>query len=304
MFPLEYIPYVLQIVAQMLELHTNNSIPPLYDNLFPLLITPLVWQQKGSIPALVRLMKAYLAKDVSSIVANGHLPQILGVVQQRLIPSKLNDHHGVDLLEAIFTYVPVSEVRADQIMLTLLSRLQTTRTDKFAMEFVLFLCYSMALGVNGVRPDFIVNVVESIQPGYVSAPGGQSIVTEVFDSPLHPRLWGNLVKNVAIPQVALVRIKDRKLVAVGLTRLLTDSETMLAPSNVDAWCAEPSHRPIHAHVFFPFMQGANSCRTSRTHRAGCRGETLFSRRANRPVRNRPRRAKYRLSGSVYETRGF
>lgn len=163
---LEYVPYVLQIVAQMLEYNTT-TIPPVYGGLFHLLITPVVWQQKGSIPALVRLIKAYLAKDAASIVANNQLPQILGVVQQRLIPSKLNDQYGFELLEAVVTYVPLPELQKtfNAVMLTLLNRLQTTRTDKYAMAFVRFLCFMLASTSGGVTPAFIVSVVESIQPG-------------------------------------------------------------------------------------------------------------------------------------------
>ena len=101
----EYIPYVFQILAQMLDLH-RGEIPAEYRSLLPVLLTPASWQQKGSIPGLVKLLKTFLAHDANSIIAAGQLTQVLGVVQQRLIPSKINDGWGFELLEAVIQYTP------------------------------------------------------------------------------------------------------------------------------------------------------------------------------------------------------
>jgi exportin-2 (importin alpha re-exporter) len=102
---IEYIPYVFQILAQMLELHTTE-VPSEYRSLLPFLLNPAVWQQKGSIPGLVRLLTAFLSKDSQQIVASGQIKAILGVIQQRLIPSKLNDAWGFELLQAVVQHVP------------------------------------------------------------------------------------------------------------------------------------------------------------------------------------------------------
>ena len=90
---LEYIPYIFQILGQMLELHTND-VPVAYRELLGLLLVPASWQQKGSIPGLVKLLKAFLARDAAHIVQTGQFTAILAVVQQRLIPSKINDVWG------------------------------------------------------------------------------------------------------------------------------------------------------------------------------------------------------------------
>lgn len=96
----EYIPYVFQVLAQMLNLHTD-SVPEQYRPLLSLLFSPAAWQQKGSIPGLVKLLKAFLAKDSAQMVASGQVVSVLAVVQQRLIPSKLNDGWGFDLLQSV-----------------------------------------------------------------------------------------------------------------------------------------------------------------------------------------------------------
>jgi exportin-2 (importin alpha re-exporter) len=90
----------------MLELHVNN-VPAEYRTLLPFLLTPAIWQQKGSVPGLVKLLQAFLAKDSKAMVAAGQLPSVLAVAQQRLIPSKLNDVWGFQLLQAVVQYVPL-----------------------------------------------------------------------------------------------------------------------------------------------------------------------------------------------------
>ena len=101
----EYIPYVFQLLAQMLELHTND-VPAAYRELLPFLLTPACWQQKGSIPGLVNLLKAFLARDAQQMVTTNQYTAVLAIVQQRLIPSKLNDAWGFELLQAVVQYIP------------------------------------------------------------------------------------------------------------------------------------------------------------------------------------------------------
>ena len=89
----------------MLELHTS-SVPNEYRSILPFLLTPAGWQQKGSIPGLVKLLKAFLTRDSAQLVETGQYTAILAVVQQRLIPSKINDGWGFELLEAVVQNIP------------------------------------------------------------------------------------------------------------------------------------------------------------------------------------------------------
>ena len=60
----EYIPYVFQILAQLLEAHaalsSERALPNAYASLLPPLLMPALWEKKSHVPALVRLIKAYL----------------------------------------------------------------------------------------------------------------------------------------------------------------------------------------------------------------------------------------------------
>lgn len=84
----------------MLELHATD-VPDQYRSLLPFLLTPAIWQQKGSIPGLVKLLKAFLTRDSTQMLAAGQIASVLAVAQQRLIPSKLNDAWGIDLLQSV-----------------------------------------------------------------------------------------------------------------------------------------------------------------------------------------------------------
>ena len=101
----EYVPYVFQVLAQMLDLQNKGQVPDDFRSILPLLLTPASWQQKGSIPGLVRLLKTFLARDSAQMFAAGQVGSVLAVVQQRLIPSKLNDAWGFELIQSVFLNV-------------------------------------------------------------------------------------------------------------------------------------------------------------------------------------------------------
>lgn len=48
-------------------------------------------------------------------------------------------------------------------------------------------------------------------------------------------LASQILENVILPETRKMPIRDRKVVAVGLTRLLTDGDVLLQPTTVSAW---------------------------------------------------------------------
>jgi exportin-2 (importin alpha re-exporter) len=89
----------------MLQLH--RGVPVNYRALLPFLLTPTIWAQKGSIPGLVVLLRAFLARDVAAMIETGQHISVLGIVQQRLVPSRTNDGWGFDLLQSVMLHVPL-----------------------------------------------------------------------------------------------------------------------------------------------------------------------------------------------------
>ncbi|KAG2073841.1 Cse1-domain-containing protein [Suillus decipiens] len=210
----QYIPYAFQILAQMLEAHTTG-VPSEYRTLLPFLLTPTCWQQKGSIPGLVKLLKAFLARDAAEMVKTGQITAVLAVVQQRLIPSKINDGWGFELLQGVVQHVPPAQLKQyfKAVIMTLLTRMQTSKTDKYVYLFSHFLLFTMAINVDGLGPDYVISAVEEIQP----------------------QLWSQILANFIIPQVPKMPHKDRKIAAVGLIRMLTQSTIMLTPPSAQSW---------------------------------------------------------------------
>ncbi|KAF9472710.1 importin alpha re-exporter [Pholiota conissans] len=211
----QYIPYVFQVLSQMLELHRGGPVPTEYRSLLPILLTPAMWMQKGSIPGLVRLLKAFLAQDHEQMFASGQVASVLAVVQQRLVPSKLNDTWGIELLQAVVLNVKPANLQQylKPILISLLTRLHANKTDKFAYLFAKFLLFMMAINVDGLTPDLVISAMEEIQP----------------------QLWYQVTTNFIVPQAPKFPHKERKLAAVGITRLLCNSTLMLQEPSIRAW---------------------------------------------------------------------
>lgn len=102
----EFIPYIFQILAQLLELHAPNDLPNEYQALLGPLLSAQLWEQRGNVPALARLWKALLMRGASMIVANGQIEALLGIFQ-RLIGSKINDIYAFELVQAMYEFVPL-----------------------------------------------------------------------------------------------------------------------------------------------------------------------------------------------------
>ncbi|KAI0262819.1 Cse1-domain-containing protein [Gloeopeniophorella convolvens] len=209
----QYIPYVFQILAQMLTLH--KGAPTDYRALLPFLLTPAMWGQRGSIPGLVSLLRAFLSRDAPAMVENNQHTAVLGIVQQRLVPSKVNDGFGFELLQSVVLHVPLPALQPyfRQIIMTLLTRMQQNKTNSYVYYFVYFLLYILAINVDGLTPDYLIQMVDQIQPG----------------------LWSQIVSNFVVPQTSQFIVKDRKVAAVGLTRLLTQSTLSLKAPNDKTW---------------------------------------------------------------------
>jgi exportin-2 (importin alpha re-exporter) len=113
--------------------------------------------------------------------------------------------------------------------MTLLTRMQSSKTDKFVYLFSKFLLYCMALDIEGLGPDYVINTIDEIQPRYVLLLPVRDVLTRIH------RLWSQVLTNFVVPQVPLMPLKDRKLAVVGLTRLLTRSNSMMQEPNVQQW---------------------------------------------------------------------
>ena len=86
----EFIPYVFQIFAQLLFHRPRTpTLSPAYLALFPPLLSPILWERKGNVPALIVLFRAYIMRGVQDIIAGNHLTAVLGIFQ-KMLSSKVS----------------------------------------------------------------------------------------------------------------------------------------------------------------------------------------------------------------------
>jgi exportin-2 (importin alpha re-exporter) len=102
----EFIPYIFQLLAQLLELHPPNELTPEYEALLGPLLSAQLWEQRGNIPALARIWKALIMRGASVIAAGGQVQGLLGIFQ-RLVNSKINDVYAYELVQALYEFVPL-----------------------------------------------------------------------------------------------------------------------------------------------------------------------------------------------------
>ncbi|GAA5802690.1 Cse1-domain-containing protein [Helicostylum pulchrum] len=208
----EFTPYVFQLLAQLLEQHKGTELTEAYVALLAPLLNPGLWEQ-GNIPALVRLLQAYLEKGVNSILANNQLEPILGIFQQKLVYSRQFDHYGMLLLNTITSRVPIQVLGnyLPALLSAVLKRLQSKKKgnditfDRFTRNFTLWMSLCFFLEPLG-GPDTIIRVYEGLQPG----------------------LFGQIMTLFVLPDLPkLSKSLDGKLGGSGMTHLLTKSDTML-----------------------------------------------------------------------------
>ncbi|RDD37617.1 Exportin-2 [Trichoplax sp. H2] len=200
---LEFLPYVFQVLSLLLELRQPPT-PDMYLGLFSCLLNPVLWERQGNIPALVRLLQAYVMKSPAKIAtAENSLNGVLGVFQ-KLIASKSNDHHGFYLLQSILEFMPkdVVDRYMHQVYLLLFQRLQKSKTTKFVKGFIVFCCLCLTKGV-----DSLIELVDSIQP----------------------KLFGMVIERLFLLDLQKVDgVIERKICAVGISKLLTESSKTLS----------------------------------------------------------------------------
>ncbi|RPA83879.1 Cse1-domain-containing protein [Ascobolus immersus RN42] len=202
----EFIPYVFQLLALLLEAAPNAPLPDNFKTLVSPLLLPQLWESRGNVPALVRLIAAITTRAASDIVANKQLEPILGIFQ-KLVSAKPTEVHAFELLEAVFANFDVGTLSpyVKQIFLILLTRLQGSKTEAFLFRF-LKLSFLLASGtLPNTGPDFLSGGIDQVQNG----------------------VFPQLLTSIILPRTDKIQLpNDRKTAVIGLTNLLV-SDTVL-----------------------------------------------------------------------------
>eukprot|EP00586_Coscinodiscus_wailesii_P008972 CAMPEP_0172520780 /NCGR_PEP_ID=MMETSP1066-20121228/292199_1 /TAXON_ID=671091 /ORGANISM="Coscinodiscus wailesii, Strain CCMP2513" /LENGTH=996 /DNA_ID=CAMNT_0013303589 /DNA_START=78 /DNA_END=3069 /DNA_ORIENTATION=- len=205
----EFTPYVFQLFAQLLEYRPKSAgLGAAYTAILPALLTPVLWDRKSNIPALTRLLCAYVANSPKAIVEGNFLQGVLGVFQ-KLVASKANEQSGFELLETIITNMPRATWQAyiNMINQLLLVRLQSGKTPRYTRLITRY----FALLVGKYDVSAYLDSLNSIQAGL-----GLNLVIQVW----LPRLQSDVPVR-----------SEAKIQVVGLTKFVCETPALLADAN-------------------------------------------------------------------------
>ena len=101
----EFVPYVFQIFAAVLELNPTAPVPGDFKLLIEGVLAPAPWETRGNIPPLVRFISAIIPKATAEILSENKLEPILSIFQ-RLLSGKKTEQNAFDILEAVVGSFP------------------------------------------------------------------------------------------------------------------------------------------------------------------------------------------------------
>lgn len=206
----EFLPYIFQILSLLLELRPP-PVSPAYMTIYPHLLSPTLWERAGNVPALVRLLQAFIERAPVDVVSDNKLTNLLGVFQ-KLIASKSNDHEGFYLIGSMVEHIDmlVMKPQMKDVFTLLFRRLQSSKTTKYVRGLIVFVC--LFAGKHGGSE--LLQLVDSIQP----------------------KLFSMLLEKVLIADVQKVSgSTERKICAIGITKLLTETPEMLSSIYMSLW---------------------------------------------------------------------
>ncbi|KAL4622151.1 hypothetical protein ACB092_06G277300 [Castanea dentata] len=209
----EFFPYAFQLLAQLVELN-RPPIPPSYMQIFEILLSPDSWKKASNVPALVRLLQAFLQKAPHELKQEGRLIKVLEIFNT-LISSTSTAEQGFYVLNTIIESLEydVIEPNIRNIWAILFGQLQKWRAVKFFKSFLIL----MSLFVVKHGSMKLVDSMNSVQANIFSV----------------------IVKQFWIPNLKLITgAIELKLTAVASTRLIlfmSEPPAVLDAAYVELW---------------------------------------------------------------------
>ena len=160
----EFMPYVFQLFAALLEASPSSDLSDYYKSIVPPILMAPLWESKGNIPALVRLLSAIMPRGAESMVQNGQIEPILGLYR-KLISTKANETMGFDLIESTISSFPRSALEDyyERIFRDMFTRLSTSKTENFSLRFIRFYHFFVACNGKNLGADYFINISDRIQ---------------------------------------------------------------------------------------------------------------------------------------------
>lgn len=206
----EFFPYTFQLLALLVELN-RPPIPPIYMQIFEILLSPDSWKKASNVPALVRLLQAFLQKAPHEISQGDRLTKVLGIFDT-LIQSSSTSEQGFYVLNTVIESLEYDVIKPyiSHIWAAIFRELQKRRTVKLLKSLLIFI--SLFLIKHGSSS--VIETMNTVQPDIFSA-----ILTQ---------FW--------IPNLKLITGDiELKLASVASTRLICESPLLLDPAASVSW---------------------------------------------------------------------
>lgn len=164
----EFTPYVIQIFSQLLLCRRNaTSLSDAYKSLLGPIVSPMLWERKGYVPALTDLLCSYIVRGINDIIVGNHLLAILGVFQ-KLLSLKSTEVYAFKLLDVLLMHTPVEclgvynktifELLLSKVMEVVNSKSPVPVKSKYVTMFIHSFCvFSATYGA-----DALISVLNSI----------------------------------------------------------------------------------------------------------------------------------------------
>uniref|UniRef100_A0A5S6QFA0 Exportin-2 n=1 Tax=Trichuris muris TaxID=70415 RepID=A0A5S6QFA0_TRIMR len=210
----DFVPYVFQVLSLMLNMRVGKGegIPEAYMALYPFILQPCLWERRGYVPALVRLLEAYLRLSYKQEVSADTFGSIIPIFS-RLVNIRSAEQDGMELISTAAEWVayPFFEPHYKTVLTVLFTRLQAMKTERFAGLFATFFCQLLAVH----KLDDVINHVEAIQQN----------------------LFGVVLQKLIIPQLSRIPSKPlhRRWRVLGLTALVVDCNLVTKGSLRSIW---------------------------------------------------------------------
>ncbi|CCW68184.1 unnamed protein product, partial [Phytomonas sp. Hart1] len=223
---LEFVPYVLQILSQLLRSHPagEKEPPEYYRDLLEPLMQQSLYEQKGNIPAAVCLLTEFTEHYAEYVHRTGGTLKLLNIFHF-LVYLKNYDHEGLSILTSLMLSYP-PDVMGNYLtaaLQVLLQRLHAAKTPKYVRILIIFLSITVCVR----SAEDLVHRMEEIQPG----------------------LFFMILSKVWLPNMQKITgALERKICVVALARLLCDSESLQKEPQMWAESVYSCLRMIHDTV--------------------------------------------------------
>ncbi|KAL0428719.1 UNVERIFIED_CONTAM: Exportin-2 [Sesamum radiatum] len=203
-----------RLLAQLVDLN-RPPLPGNYMEIFAILLMPESWKKSANVPALVRLLQAFLRKAPHELNQQGRLSSVLGIFNT-LVSSPSTDEQGFYVLNTVIENLGYDVIHPyiSHIWVALFKRLQYNRTVKFIKSLVIFMSLFLVKhgpeklvgSMNAVQPDVFNTILEQFWvPNLKLITGSTELkLTSVAStrlicesvSPLDPKLWGKMLDSI------------------------------------------------------------------------------------------------------------